>query len=77
MTMVTYIAVSLRHCECSCVVVGKVNPHHGLHSTRSKGSYIVPTLDFSSPRAQPIKLQVGWNFHLHPLAKLGMKTPIA
>lgn len=62
--MVTYIAMSLRHCEFSHVVVGKIDLHRGLHSTRSKGSYVFPTLDFSPPMAQPIKIQVGWSFYL-------------
>lgn len=44
--------------------------HRRLHSTRSKGSFVAPTLHFSPLHAKFIKLQVRWNF-----AKCGMKTP--
>lgn len=57
----------------SHVVTGRAYLHCRLHSTKSKGSALSQLPKFSRLQAKSIKLHVGWNFHLHILAKPRME----
>jgi hypothetical protein len=61
--------------NASRVVGDWEDPDCQLPTNKSKGSYVAPTLGFTSLQVELEKLHVGWNLHLHPLTNFWIKIP--